>query len=1006
MANWPRVDANDFGGAPPYARQNRAVGSTYEPGSTFKAFTVAGALEDGIVTPNDRVRPRAVRSRSPTARSTTPRRAARATLIDRPDPRPVEQRRRDQDRPAARQRALRPAGCGRFGFGSPTGIDLPGRGAGIVPTLEALLGLVDGQPADRPGPRGHADPDGGRLRGDRQRRRPAHAAHRRAHRRQAGAAAGAASGSSRRTTAASLRHDARGRARPRAAPRTEAAIPGYELAGKTGTANKADPTTAATRTPRYVGVVRRLRAGQPPRLLVAVVVDEPQGASTAASSRRPAFQKIARFALPYLRSRRASRADGRLGGRCACSDLTRRSARRCRPGAPTSRSPASPTTTAHVRPGNAVLLRARVHARRARLRAGRGGERAPRRSSCERPLGLGVPEVRRARRSRRDGAGRRALLRRPDRELDVVGITGTNGKTTTAFLVRALLEAAGPRSAGCSARSSAIVGGDERTVVRTTAEAIDLQRDFRAMLDGGDVACAMEVSSHALELHRADAIHFAAAIFTNLTQDHLDFHPTMEDYFAAKRRLFAEPAPARVDRQRRRPTTARRLAAELRRRCDHVRDRARRRPTGPATSTPASPARRFTLDTPDGAARGCARRCPGASTSPTCSARSRRCARSASPLETIAAALPPAGRVPGRFEPVDEGQAFAVLVDYAHTPDSLENVLARRARAHRTGRVICVFGCGGDRDRGKRPLMGADRGAARRRVDRDLGQPALGGPGGDHRRDPRGRASGAPGVEAIVDRREAIAARVAAAGAGRRRRHRRQGPRAGPGVRRRREAAVRRRDRGARGAARRRRPRARREALDRRGASPRRPAPGSCAAAEPGPAPPGPRARRSTRARSGRATSSSGCPASAPTAARSPPQALAAGAWGVLVPDSRSRGGARGAAPGSGAVLAAADPLAALQRARPRLAARARRAGHRRDRLDRQDLDQGPARRAARAARGAPSRQPRELQHRDRPAARDPRAPSRAPRCSCSRWRCAAPARSPSSPRSPSPTSA
>ncbi|HEY5317821.1 MAG TPA: UDP-N-acetylmuramyl-tripeptide synthetase, partial [Solirubrobacteraceae bacterium] len=148
----------------------------------------------------------------------------------------------------------------------------------------------------------------------------------------------------------------------------------------------------------------------------------------------------------------------------------------------------------------------------------------------------------------------------PTSELCVVGVTGTNGKTTTAFLVRALLEAQG-RPCGLLGTVKSVIGGVEHEVVRTTPEAIELQHDFCAMLDAGDVACAMEVSSHALSLHRADGIHFAAAIFTNLTQDHLDFHPSMEDYFLAKRRLFTmAPGAAVVNVD---DPYGRRLAAEL-----------------------------------------------------------------------------------------------------------------------------------------------------------------------------------------------------------------------------------------------------------------------------------------------------------------------------------------------------------------------------------------------------------------------------------------------------------
>ncbi|MDX6726655.1 MAG: UDP-N-acetylmuramoyl-L-alanyl-D-glutamate--2,6-diaminopimelate ligase, partial [Baekduia sp.] len=153
------------------------------------------------------------------------------------------------------------------------------------------------------------------------------------------------------------------------------------------------------------------------------------------------------------------------------------------------------------------------------------------------PLGLGIPEidVPDVRAAMAPAAAR--LAGDPTAELAMVGITGTNGKTTTSYLTRALLEAAG-RQTGLIGTVTSWVGGTERPVVRTTPEAIDLQRTFRAMRDGGDVAAVMEVSSHAMALHRADAIHWDVVAFTNLTQDHLDFHVDMEDYFQAKRRLF------------------------------------------------------------------------------------------------------------------------------------------------------------------------------------------------------------------------------------------------------------------------------------------------------------------------------------------------------------------------------------------------------------------------------------------------------------------------------------
>src|SRR3954463_10294651 len=158
----------------------------------------------------------------------------------------------------------------------------------------------------------------------------------------------------------------------------------------------------------------------------------------------------------------------------------------------------------------------------------------------QRPLGLGVPEVvvPDGREAMSVAAAR--FYGDPTATLKVAGITGTNGKTTTAFLTRALLEGAGV-PCGLLGTVKSVVGGVDHPVVRTTPEAIELQRTFREMLDAGAQGCAMEISSHALELRRAAAIHVAAAVFTNLTQDHLDFHPTMEAYFQAKRLLFASP---------------------------------------------------------------------------------------------------------------------------------------------------------------------------------------------------------------------------------------------------------------------------------------------------------------------------------------------------------------------------------------------------------------------------------------------------------------------------------
>src|SRR3712207_399031 len=176
------------------------------------------------------------------------------------------------------------------------------------------------------------------------------------------------------------------------------------------------------------------------------------------------------------------------------------------------------------------------------------------------PLGLGVPEVvvEDVRASMAPAAAR--FHGDPTARLRMAGVTGTNGKTTTCFLIRELLEAGGVQT-GLLGTVTSFVGGVERPTVRTTPEAIDLQGTFAEMVDGGDAACAMEVSSHALELRRADAIHWDVAVFTNLSQDHLDFHPSMEAYFLAKRRLF-EAAPDAVKVINCDDDYGRRLAAE------------------------------------------------------------------------------------------------------------------------------------------------------------------------------------------------------------------------------------------------------------------------------------------------------------------------------------------------------------------------------------------------------------------------------------------------------------
>jgi UDP-N-acetylmuramoyl-L-alanyl-D-glutamate--2,6-diaminopimelate ligase len=333
----------------------------------------------------------------------------------------------------------------------------------------------------------------------------------------------------------------------------------------------------------------------------------------------------------------------------------------------------------------------------------------------------------------------------PTARLRMAGVTGTNGKTTTCFLVRDLLEAAGVQT-GLLGTVTSWVGGEERPTTRTTPEAIDLQGTFAEMLDGGDVACAMEVSSHALELGRADAIAWDVAVFTNLTQDHLDFHPTMEAYFLAKRRLF-EAADRAVKVVNVDDEWGRRLADEF---SDAITYSLRDVEDLEVDFTGS----RFTfegvrLQTPH----------PGAFNVLNALAAIHAARALGVGDDVIAEALPRAGRVPGRFEPVDEGQAFAVIVDYSHTPDSLDNVL-RAARGLADERVICVFGCGGDRDRAKRPIMG--------RIAGELSDVQIVTSDNPRSEDPLaiiGEITAAMDADAVVepDRRRAIHAAVAAA---------------------------------------------------------------------------------------------------------------------------------------------------------------------------------------------------------------------------------------------------
>lgn len=333
----------------------------------------------------------------------------------------------------------------------------------------------------------------------------------------------------------------------------------------------------------------------------------------------------------------------------------------------------------------------------------------------------------------------------PTAQLRVVGVTGTNGKTTTAFLVREILQAADFRC-GLLGTVKMVVGGVEKEVERTTPEAIELQRTFRQMLEGGDEACAMEVSSHALTLHRADAIHFEVALFTNLTQDHLDFHTDMEDYFLAKRKLFEMTPGTRIVNVD--DPYGRRLAGEF----ECV--------TFSAEGAEADyRAREVEFDALGASFSLGTLRLRTALPGHFNVANALGAFAAAEALgiggDIAAAGLARAARVPGRFEPIDEGQRFGVLVDYAHTPDSLENVLLA-ARRLTEGKLISVFGAGGDRDRDKRPKMG--------RAGGELSDLTVITSDNPRSEDPEkivsevaAGAEGAKELEVVVDRRAAIA---------------------------------------------------------------------------------------------------------------------------------------------------------------------------------------------------------------------------------------------------------
>lgn len=312
---------------------------------------------------------------------------------------------------------------------------------------------------------------------------------------------------------------------------------------------------------------------------------------------------------------------------------------------------------------------------------------------CERPLDLPVPQVLVGDARVAMAAAAAAVFGHPSAALELVGVTGTNGKTTTVHLLRSVLEAAG--------RRAEVIG--TLTGARTTPEAPELQRRLARFVAEGVTAVAMEVSSHALALHRVDGTRFAVAVFTNLSAEHLDFHASMEEYFQAKARLFtpelADAAVVNVDDPRGRLLLDAAVIPTRGYSLDDVEDLE----VGRVTSRLRW--RGVELTVPLGGRFNVANALAAAEAAITLGI------EPAAVAEGVAAA----GPVPGRFEAVDAGQDFGVVVDYAHTPDGLEHLLGTARELVGEGRVIVVFGCGGDRDTAKRPLMGA---AAARLADR------------------------------------------------------------------------------------------------------------------------------------------------------------------------------------------------------------------------------------------------------------------------------------------------
>ncbi len=351
-----------------------------------------------------------------------------------------------------------------------------------------------------------------------------------------------------------------------------------------------------------------------------------------------------------------------------------------------------------------------------------------------------------------------AFYGHPSSQMQVIGITGTNGKTTTAFLIASIFDAAG-RRCGVLGTVGHRIGDDMRAATHTTPEAPEVQHMLRQMSERGCGVCAMEVSSHALSLRRVDGVTFAAGVFTNLTRDHLDFHPDMEAYFQAKRRLFEmlpPDAPSLVNLDDPRGAA---LTEVGRRPVTYAVNRPADITTGPLSFSLEGLA--FDVRTPRGTLQVRSSLVGRPNVYNILAAVSTATALDVS-FDAIERGLTALSGVPGRFQivsrPKDE---LTVVVDYAHTDDALRNLLeTTRPLTH--GQLITVFGCGGDRDRTKRPLMGAVAGRLSDLILITSDNPRSEDPGRIIEEIRRGitantRRDSAQQLFSMVDRREAIA---------------------------------------------------------------------------------------------------------------------------------------------------------------------------------------------------------------------------------------------------------